>query len=298
MEPYTGPELKCPTCLKIYKTNKYLEKHILSHTNLTCEICVKTFKNPTCLRQHIYYLHGNRPKKACSICPREFRLLAHLRQHMKSVHSSVKRPRLPCNFIGCAKTCLNERDMAWHFRMEHAANPVRLYCALCSRVFKKSGDLHRHIATHTKERAYPCAICGSRFGQSRTLRCHERTHQDTSSRSRLSCRICPRTFLSKLGLQNHQNFHEGRKYPCNLCHKTLATYSGLKIHIKTKHSGDKLPRFPCGQCEYRTWTKGNLDVHVGRMHGGVKEHGCYFCGNKFFTFHGLVRHVSFHINEK
>jgi transcription factor STE12 len=52
---------------------------------------------------------------------------------------------------------------------------------MCSKVFKRTEHLKRHLRTHTSDKPYTCDQCGKCFSRSDNLAQHRRTHQDGSA---------------------------------------------------------------------------------------------------------------------
>ncbi|KAG7445659.1 uncharacterized protein BT62DRAFT_171823 [Guyanagaster necrorhizus] len=87
--------------------------------------------------------------------------------------------------------------------------PQTKYCPLCPAKFTRTTHLHRHIRSHTNERAHRCDLCGAEFTRSDLLTRHKKTCGDPLSahRSRRkSCQACAESKV-KCNLQ----------YPCSKC---------------------------------------------------------------------------------
>lgn len=138
------------------------------------QICMKTFKNHLRRNAHWRIMHSGRPKYPCDNCDRKFLTRENLKKHAQTVHTKTeRRPRLPCEFPGCAKTYLNKVSVMKHFRAEHAKVPDRYGCTLCGKEFKARGDLRLHISSHTTKKTNKCETCGRSFTQLCSLRVHE-----------------------------------------------------------------------------------------------------------------------------
>lgn len=118
-------------------------------------------------------IHTNRKRPSCNVCHRVCSTPSHLRRHIDTVHTTLKRPRFPCEFPGCGKTYLNLRSVSLHIKTEHSANPVRFPCTLCWKEFKTRPNLEKYISTHTTEKAYICSTCRRSFSQRTAMQRHE-----------------------------------------------------------------------------------------------------------------------------
>ncbi|XP_021964853.2 zinc finger protein 70-like [Folsomia candida] len=150
-------------------------------------------------------MHSGKSKLFCAICPGEFTTASGLRKHIERFHTGIERARLPCGFPGCEKTYLNKNHLVTHFNVEHAENPVRYGCTLCSKEFKRKEHLERHTAAHTTEKPYKCQTCGAGFGQHSSLKKHELIHLDKSARHVLKCGLWYR--LTQLCKPVSRRFH-------------------------------------------------------------------------------------------
>ncbi|XP_021964295.1 zinc finger protein 350 [Folsomia candida] len=185
---------------------------------------------------------------------------------MANVHSTEARPRHPCSVVGCGKTFLYNHGLSRHFGTEHAENPVRFCCTLCSKEYTTKLNLEAHIAAHTGEKSYKCDTCGMIFVTHYRLKAHQEVHREKSKRKVYKCELCPSTFLSKMGISRHvRTIHGDRNYLCTHCNKKYNRLSGLRYHILTKHKTEDMPSYSCEECEYKTVVKTNLKLHIKRV---------------------------------
>ncbi|OXA45366.1 PR domain zinc finger protein 5 [Folsomia candida] len=244
MDLTPGKKWECEKCSKQFKTKDHLTRHVVTHdpdAKVTCEVCGKIFKNKRSLSKHILEIHNNRKRPSCPTCHRVFFSVDNLQRHNKTVHGGKEPPRFSCPVPGCEKTYQHEDDVAKHVETEHAQTPVRYPCTLCRRTFKTRVQLEAHIPTHRTEKKYKCSTCLRSFARIGAMKLHEATHLAKSARNMLRCDVCPRTFLSRLGLQLHIGAaHENqRNYPCTFCDKRFTYSSSLKVHVEAKHAANK-----------------------------------------------------------
>ncbi|XP_035712300.1 gastrula zinc finger protein XlCGF7.1-like [Folsomia candida] len=243
-------------------------------------------------------LDTNRQRSSCDLCHRVYSTRCHLRRHIVTVHGSKERPRFPCGFLGCGKTYLTPDGVSHHMKIEHAENPTRFPCTLCSKEFKTREQLEAHISTHTTEKAYICSTCGRSFCHRTTMKNHEVTHLEKSTRRSFKCESCHQTFLRRSNLQQHvQVVHETqRNHPCAFCDKRFSTSSNMRNHVEAKHSANKEKIHSCDKCEYSSHSKANLANHA-RRHNPANRRDCYFCKKQFFHLSVLVKHCRRHTLE-
>ena len=107
-----------------------------------------------------------------------------------------------------------------------------------------------------------------------------------TSKPRLNCQSCDKTFSSPMTLKSHmETVHEKIKLKCPSCDKHFTKYT-LSSHIKIVHEG---VNFNCDSCGKGFATSQNLKNHVRIVHEKVKIK-CDSCDSTFGTSQNLKHH--------
>ncbi|XP_053684885.1 zinc finger protein 236-like isoform X2 [Sabethes cyaneus] len=110
----------------------------------------------------------------------------------------------------------------------------RLECVICSRPFRNTYTLKRHMNLHTEENLYTCEYCGKKFNDRSNWKIHLRAHTGDNL---LRCAVCFKTFISPSTLKYHLRAHRKLTiYECRLCIEACETYEALAAHVVVKHS--------------------------------------------------------------
>lgn len=109
-------------------------------------------------------------------------------------------------------------------------------CVICGKEFTISGNLTRHLRTHSKQKKFQCGDCDKKFNRSDDLRRHQLSH---SGAKNYKCSICGRKFAQSAHLSSHRNTHSIVKpYNCDKCHKGFTQLSALRKHNTVFHPQD------------------------------------------------------------
>ncbi|KAL0268474.1 UNVERIFIED_CONTAM: hypothetical protein PYX00_010403 [Menopon gallinae] len=118
------------------------------------------------------------------------------------------------------------------------------------------------------------------------------------------CTVCPRSFITDIGLQNHLWSHlpKSRKSQSSdghMIHKNVdledsQVYSSNGVlHTALPSENPHLLKYVCPICGKKISTKGNLKVHL-ETHRPKGKYGCDICGRVFKTAANLFRHKDYH----
>ena len=169
-------------------------------------------------------MHAHTTQNQCKIC--------YISASMLSGHIKTHTKEKPWRCKYCQICFPNEDILMYHIKRAHAK---RYQCKHCQKRFVTSGELTRHIRTHTKEKPYQCEQCQKYFSRSDRLKAHIRTHAN-------------------------------EKYQCEHCQKWFKHFKNLRYHIRITHGHRSIQLHQCKHCQKYFSRKNNLMSHINLMH--------------------------------
>ena len=182
------------------------------------------------------------------------------------------------------------RFLIWNFISQYYllqnmnAEPVYIdvgqyACPYCSKIFKTSSRVRRHILIHTGEKPFFCPHCKYKTNQRSHLQLHVQNQhwsffwnsykvlvlfilQINYNKSFLELFF---TFLKEgmYLLQNEPMMVDVGQYACPICCKIFRKATLVRRHMFI-HTGEK--PFSCTICNYKTNQRGNLQLHLKKKH--------------------------------
>ncbi|XP_052748533.1 zinc finger protein 569-like isoform X2 [Galleria mellonella] len=119
-------------------------------------------------------------------------------------------------------------------------------CHQCGKHFEtQAACLKHHLAEHPRTsfcpptERYICEICGASLAPGSIA-----VHQNIHTRERVyPCDICGRSFHASVGLKRHLVTHTGEKpFACTLCDKRFTQSNSMKLHYRTFHLKQPYPK--------------------------------------------------------
>ncbi|XP_037068072.1 zinc finger protein 2 homolog [Pollicipes pollicipes] len=190
-------ELTCSHCPLLFKSEKRLRKHEMSHSgeNLhSCAVCQKTFTKKSMLEDHARTHTGEKPY-ICEHCGVGFAQRSNLSSHKSAVHFNER----PFECTVCSKTFKRKQLLEFHHKAVHTGErPAR--CTECDASFVSEQQLRSHAKRHSADRPYRCGVCGRAFVSRERCNAHMFTHSDKRP---FECRVCGCGYMRRPQLLAH-----------------------------------------------------------------------------------------------
>ena len=255
-----------------------------------CEVCSKTFSNGYNLVRHVDTVHSKKTATPCGQCGKMLSSAQALKFHLQEVHSAEKK--FPCK--QCNKSFALKYRLTAHIK-KHQSTRVRMSCNECGKSLSSATALKSHLQeVHSKIRNFRCQQCDRRFALKFCLASHIKSHHtakvrstgkqsgkllvsatsleaqpldDQSSRNKLKCQKCNKSFDRKAKLESHNRSRCTNQTSgpcCDECGKALSSATALKSHLQEVHSNVR--NFRCQQCFKGFALRFRLTSHIKRFH--------------------------------
>ncbi|XP_075243723.1 uncharacterized protein LOC142337971 [Convolutriloba macropyga] len=169
--------LLCNVCGKAFKTKEKLELHCKSvHSDekpFTCPVCLKSFRLNDYLKRHmLMHARSSKGEYVCEFCGKQFRLSNNLTEHRR-IHTGERPYR--CDL--CGLTFTQNSTLRRHIVVH--TNDRQYKCEICGKAFARPNQLTIHQRVHTGEKPFECKVCLHKFNQSSQLTRHmNKYHRD------------------------------------------------------------------------------------------------------------------------
>ncbi|XP_004536224.1 zinc finger protein weckle-like [Ceratitis capitata] len=260
----------CQQCNKNFKNTSHLNRHIRSH-------------HPSCAPKHQKKKIINRAKQTtrkskynCSVCSMNFLRIGNYHIHMKKSHGIVKTDDPPISCPQCSRTFKRSFELNRHIRTHRPMAEKRIFpCPQCERKFQTKDYVARHIKyVHENIRPFICEECGEGACTEAALREHMLTHTNNAP---FICEVCEKGFKNQSRLRNHMEIHSNNKHTCGECGLQLNSRVTLNRHMLV-HSD--VMSHKCDYCGREFKRAKTLKAHL-ILHSGLRPYSCDFCDRTF-----------------
>ena len=297
----------CQVCGEGFATKRYLTRHESIHAealSFQCTVCPMSFRTEQNFKRHLL-LHDNERNLLSTQCNDVFDTSKAVSTHMAYVHEEAA---IASDGHGDLASVISsvpyvpnmphpsfKQTPSFHLALNKRGNFLdesNHECEVCLKIFKYKHTLVKHKKRfHPELWPYVCKVCGFGCESENALHFHEKEHAESSTRARLNCNICGKTFSSDSTLRSHMKLHsEAREtFPCSQCDKVLSSNTTLTRHVKTVHR--KIQSSYCVICCAPFSSAWALSVHMKRKHDVEDfKYKCDQCDSKFKYFKDLRNH--------
>ncbi|KAH1003731.1 hypothetical protein HUJ04_003601 [Dendroctonus ponderosae] len=299
----------CETCGKSFRNSKTLKLHLATHETTKlyqCSLCGNTFSTSRDLNRH-EKLHGG---LSCIVCDKPFSKEAALELHLKRhigekdfkctlINIAAKLQKIPpskqkqCAI--CSKFFKDTRCLNKHMISHRTDRPFK--CPECPKGFKRKHDVNIHMAVHGKHARFNCNFCSKFFKTKQSFLVHRSRHLKEYV---ATCESCSKGFVTKHEYFKHMNYRHGNNPNiCDFCGRACYDKAALINHLKTHELDYNTEKFPCEICDKKFAQQRGLHQHFLRIHkDGGQRYVCDICGKKIHSKDSLKNHVNMHKGTK
>ncbi|XP_075710746.1 PR domain zinc finger protein 15 isoform X2 [Rhinoderma darwinii] len=190
-------------------------------------------------------------------------------------------------------------------------------CNICSKVFRNSSNLSRHVRSHG-DKLFKCEECSKLFSRKESLKQHvsyKHSSNEVDAEYRYRCATCEKAFRVEAFLEFHNCRTDDKSFQCEMCYRFFSTNSNLSKH-KKKH-GEK--KFACEICSKLFYRRDVMLEHQRRHLEGVRRvkresaiqqatdnsikykkepSACPVCGKMFSCRSNMNKHLLTHGDKK
>uniref|UniRef100_A0A1I8Q076 C2H2-type domain-containing protein n=1 Tax=Stomoxys calcitrans TaxID=35570 RepID=A0A1I8Q076_STOCA len=172
-----------------------------------------------------------------------------------------------------------------------------MICHICQQKFEEFRLLCNHYDTEHNQQGY-ALCCERKFFERQTLVDHIHYHLNPEY---FKCKVCNKSWKSRLALSNHFKIHKEKKYCCDICDRRFVEGHQLEAH-KATHVPKSDKKFPCNECGKFYATALILYRHQKAVHLKIYSKICDICGQTLpdsssFKIH-MKKHAGISITEK
>ena len=264
-EEHKGKKVKCNenecSCNKLFKSRKYLRRHLTRGNVFTCKFCKATFSTKQERSEHYRTVHQNYqyPCKQEN-CGELFKSKVDLFDHTSQEHKYMIKKWWTCGI--CEEKFAPKPALEKHYKQEHAGK--RELCNECSMQFYEKESLESHLNLIHKNVRLKCPDCEYQTSSSRYLKRHKKIkHSENLTKAeKFQCPDCDKIFCERKTLKHHRmSKHEGWRVQCHLCEKWLSSNRSFRQHFNFFH--EKRSQSKCVKCDYAGF---NMSYHKMKYH--------------------------------
>ena len=197
-----------------------------------CQVCGEVLQQAS-LKAHMSFIHGNVSKYTCPHCDFQCKYPANLKKHIEGKHENLKK----------------------HF------------CEICGYRTKTKQQLLIHKNNKHGNEKICCEICGLNLSCKEALKNHIK-NKHTENRETFFCDMCEYKTHYKQHFVRHKESHSGYTIKCSECGNVYKEESGLRVHIKSAHLGQ---RYICKICEHVTTQLCHIKAHMAKHKQWIDE---------------------------
>ena len=294
-------QFTCTWCYRTFYTQDLLNVHTSQHLTVTSPRARKLIQNSarfqttgTPLKQTAASISSDSPKLTTAVSEQSPSPSAGSSTTV-TVKSEKKTSTSSQPSAGTSKTVTVKSEKKTSTSSQPKVKPT-LSCYICSRKFKDTEELNKHILGHAGKK-YPCDFtdCSASYGTRNGLKYHLPKHTSES----FTCSVCHALFCQVENRDEHEETHkkDSKKFICRFCGG-----SSTRNSDRIRHESDfcKLSPYRKVKCNFCTFfAKGTLDVktslevlleHLHSDHGMKGDHMCDGCHVLFMVSTDLTEH--------